>query len=255
MSHLEKKIKKMLNKTIICMKWGNRYGPEYVNRLYAAVKRNMKSEFRFICFTDDTSGLWNNYEHQPLPYISLPEKDRWTGWQKISVWQSPLLDIEGDVLFLDIDIVVTGSLDEMFDYYPNEYCVIENWTQPGKKIGNTSVFKFPVGKFAHVYDNLMNDKDRYLNEFRIEQQYISAMIPEQKFWLPEWCISFKHSCMPKFPSNWFIAPELPKDTKIVAFHGKPDPIDAMKGEWPAVWYKKIYKHVKPTEWIKQHWIG
>ena len=27
---------------VICMKWGTKYGPEYVNRLYGMVKRHLK---------------------------------------------------------------------------------------------------------------------------------------------------------------------------------------------------------------------
>lgn len=240
-------------KTVICMKWGTLYSPDYVNKLYSAVRRNVTGDLRFICFTDDRTNIIPQVECHDIPAITLPPRDFVTGWRKIAVWQAPLLDITGDVLFLDIDIVITGSLDELFDYCPNEYVVIENWTQMGQGIGNTSVFKFPVGKFSYVYDDLMKDTQKYLTQYRIEQQYISGKIPTQKFWKPEWVISFKHSCLPKFPMNLFKVPELPTDAKIVAFHGKPDPIDALCGKWPAVWYKKLYKQVKPTAWIGEHW--
>jgi hypothetical protein len=33
-------------KQIVCVKWGTLYGPEYVNRLYAMVKRNITGPFR-----------------------------------------------------------------------------------------------------------------------------------------------------------------------------------------------------------------
>ena len=39
------------------MKWGNKFPGEYVNRLYAMVSRNMNSEFRFICFTENSIGI------------------------------------------------------------------------------------------------------------------------------------------------------------------------------------------------------
>jgi len=240
-------------KTVICMKWGTLYSAEYVNRLYKSVKRNISGALRFICFTDDTTGIIDDVECHAIPEITLPAKDFVTGWRKIAVWQAPLLDLQGDVLFLDIDIVVTGSLDALFEYEPNEFVVIENWTQMGMGIGNTSVFKFPIGRFKHVYDDLMANTEHYLKEFRIEQQYISAKIPSQKFWKPEWVISFKHSCLPKFPKNLLKAPELPNNARIVAFHGKPDPIDALHGKWPAPWYKKFYKQVRPTAWIGEHW--
>ncbi len=34
---------------IICMKWGDKYGAEYVNKLYAMVKRNITIPFQFVC--------------------------------------------------------------------------------------------------------------------------------------------------------------------------------------------------------------
>jgi len=53
--------------------------------------------------------------------------------------------------------------------------------------------------------------------------------------------------------NFFKTPNLPRDTRIVAFTGKPDQDEAAIGVWPAPWYKKIYKFVKPTPWISEHW--
>ena len=31
-------------RTILCMKWGSKYGPEYINRLYAMVRRHLRGE-------------------------------------------------------------------------------------------------------------------------------------------------------------------------------------------------------------------
>ena len=42
---------------ILCMKWGTKYGPEYVNRLYAMVRRHLSGDFRFVCLTDDSTCL------------------------------------------------------------------------------------------------------------------------------------------------------------------------------------------------------
>jgi len=54
--------------------------------------------------------------------------------------------------------------------------------------------------------------------------------------------------------NFFKTPRLPKDTRIVAFTGKPDQDEAVKGRWPVKkWYKRLYKYVKPTPWIAEHW--
>ena len=42
---------------IICMKWGDKYGPEYVNRLYNMVSRHLTLDFQMVCLTDDSTGI------------------------------------------------------------------------------------------------------------------------------------------------------------------------------------------------------
>jgi hypothetical protein len=59
---------------IICMKWGDKFPSEYVNRLYAMVSRNLSIPFRFVCFTEDGSGIRNEVEIQPLPELDLSIK-------------------------------------------------------------------------------------------------------------------------------------------------------------------------------------
>ena len=48
---------KMTNTNCICIKWGTKYGAEYVNRLYAGLRRNLLSDLQFFCMTDDVAGL------------------------------------------------------------------------------------------------------------------------------------------------------------------------------------------------------
>lgn len=240
--------------TVICMKWGDRYDREYVNRLYSMVQRNTNRESRFICFSDDSKGYLPGIELFPLPEIEIPEFIRWKPWRKVSLWKSDLIDLSGNVLFLDLDVVVTGSIDDFFDYQPAcTFCVIENWTQTGARIGNTSVYRFTVGAHSYLYDHLVDNTDDVLSRYPNSQTYISREINEMVFWPREWCLGFKSSILPKWPMNFFIRPSLPPDVKIVAFPGKPDPAEARDGIWPAKWYKKIYKHVRPTPWIEEHW--
>jgi len=240
--------------TIICMKWGTRYGAEYVNRLYGAILRQTSRPTRLVCFTDDKSDIDKNIEVQPIPEINLPPDLVVTPWRKLAMWKYPLADLSGDVLFLDLDLVITGNLDAMFDYEPGRFCVIENWTQMGQNIGNTSAFRFPAGKYTHIFDKIQDDPEPILEKYRIEQLYISREIEDMVFWPKDWCVSFKHSLLPPWPLNFFKTPKLPKDTRIVAFTGKPDQDEAARGHWPVKnWIKKTYKYVRPTPWIDEHW--
>jgi hypothetical protein len=218
------------------------------------VRRNTKRETRLICFTDDAKGADPWVQTAPLPPINLPQREFTTPWRKLSLWQYPLLDLEGDVLFFDLDVVITGSIDDFFDYKPGRFCVAQNWTQPNERIGNTSIYRFPVGKMSQIYDTFNASPEAILARYRIEQQYISAESDDVVFFPPEWCLSFKHSLIPAWPLNFFIAPSLPPEAKVVAFHGKPDPDEARDGIWPvnSTW-KKFYKFVLPTPWISEHW--
>lgn len=243
-----------LVQTVICIKWGTRYGSDYVNRLYSMVMRNTKKETRFVCFTEDGTGIHDGVEIKPLPPINIPERVANRPWRKVSLWQDPLDDITGDVLFFDLDLVITGSIDEFFTFEPGKFAVIHNWTQPEKSVGNTSVYRFTVGQHKFIFDQFNEDPEKFLSQYRISQQYISDQIKDKVFWPKEWCVSFKHSLMPPWPLRFFKAPELPEETKVVAFTGKPDPEDAVIGKWPEKnILKKTYKHVKPTKWIAEHW--
>ena len=241
-------------KTIVSMKWGARYGAEYANRLHAMVRRNITGDVRFVCFTDDETGLDAGIEPKPLPEIELPERVRWLPWRKISLWRPDLGgDLEGDVLFLDLDVVITGPLDDFFTYEPGRICIIENWTQKGSGIGNTTAYRWKVGEHSEIYENFVADPEKVLGQFRASQQYVSACIPEKVYWPQDWCVSFKHSLLPPFPMNWFKTPPLPQNARLIAFTGHPDPDEALEGRWDAPAHKKIYKHVRPTRWIADHW--
>ncbi len=140
-----------MTQTIICIKWGTRYGVDYLNRLASMIKRNTKRPTRLVCFTEDPTGADPWVEIAPLPPINIPDRVAWTPWRKLSLWQYPLADLAGDVLFFDLDVVITGSIDEFFDFEPGRFCVAENWTQPNSGVGNTSLYRFPAGRMrAHL---------------------------------------------------------------------------------------------------------
>lgn len=240
--------------TVICAKWGTRYPAAYVNCLWAMIRRNTKRETRLVCYTDDPVGVHPDIATYPMPSFRLPEAKAQEPWRKVAFWQPQLEGISGDVLFVDLDVVVTGSIDEFFDFKPDAtFCVIENWTQMGSKIGNTSVYRFRVGAHAYIYETLIADPEGVTSRFPNSQTFISRTARSMEFWPAEWCVSFKHTLMPPWPLNFAMTAKLPPATKIVCFTGKPDPDEARDGNWPAPWYKKLYKHVRPTPWIAEHW--
>lgn len=239
---------------IVCMKWGDKYGPEYVNKLYSMVARNINGDFRFVCMTDDATGISDSVECMKCPVIDVPPPHNSRGWRKVTLWMDKLPGMSGDWLFLDLDIVITGSLDVFFEYLPEEsFIVMRNWTQPGKDIGNTSVYRFRVGSHPYLYDNLLANHDELISTYRNSQTYISRTIKRIVFWPDEWCILFKTHCVPGFPRRWWQRPVLPAGTHVIAFPGSPNPDEAAAGNWPGPVYKKIYKTIRPALWINEYW--
>ena len=246
-----------MTRYIVTLKWGNRYGSEYVNRLASAVRRHTKEPVTVMCFTDDASGIDPSVEIHPIPEIDLPPAEMVTGWRKLCLFR-PDLPIEGLGLFVDLDVVITGPLDAFFTFGDeHEIPIIHNWLPPHKTwfrpdpmIGNSSVFRWNLNHCTFVWDQFHQEKDWALANFRPPQSYLTHCIrPRMKFWPAEWVRSFKRHCRPVFPLNFLLTPSLPADARIIAFHGKPDPDEA------AVGYKgKRANHFsKPAPWIDEHW--
>ncbi len=128
---------------VLCMKWGTKYPADYVNTLYSMVARNLTREFRFVCLTEDATGLHDQVEVFPLPELSVDLAGPERGWNKLAVFAETLYDLKGKVLCLDLDLIITGSLDELFDY-PGEVMIIKDWI---KKMA-PAIRRFIVLKWA-----------------------------------------------------------------------------------------------------------
>lgn len=93
--------------TVACvLKSGGRYTPIWAQRLKAMVARNLTLPHRFICLSDaDVPGI----ETIPLRH----GWHRW--WSKIELFGPALQDCER-ALYLDLDTLPVGSLDEVALY-------------------------------------------------------------------------------------------------------------------------------------------
>jgi len=245
---------------VVCLKWGTMYGPEYVNRLFNMVSRHLTLPFRFICMTEFTEGLNGDIEVYPLPEFPEPPPEHaqyCSAWRKLALFQPGIAEMQGKVLFLDLDVLVMDNIDAFFSF-SNKLSIIENWYQPGQLVGQASVFCFDAGKPAALLDNYLREPLAVLKQYRTEQAYITGELGAEgvEFFPESWCLSFKKHCMPSGISRFFSsAVKQPKNVKILVFHGRPNPPDAIKGEWGKAlpWYKKWYKRVQASPWVAEHW--
>ena len=241
-------------KQIICMKWGKLYSADYVNRLYQMIARNITPPFKLYCLTDDPSGIVPEVQIRPCPYLDLPPRMRNGGWRKVSLWAPQVADLSGELLYLDLDIIITGSLDDFFTFQgQSDYMVMRNYTTMDRRIGNTSVFRFTVGSHPDVLERLMADPQPMQDTYSNSQTFISNTIKSMDFWPDGWIKQFKVHCLRPWPFRLFMQARQFKDAKIVVCTGHPTPDELATGHWEAPWYKKIYKTVPAVKWVQEAW--
>ena len=195
--------------TIVCMKWGDKFGAEYVNRLYGMIARNTSLPFKLICFTDNAKGITNEVECRPLPPMDLPPNIPERGWRKLSLFQKGIFDQGKEILFFDLDVVIVDTIDALLTYNQPFAITYDKKRSKRKLEGNSSVFRFKVDAFSDLYDNFVQNFESIRASHRHEQAYLSAWMHEKgllRFWPREWVASFKYDCAPPLWLSPFKAP-------------------------------------------------
>lgn len=202
------------------------------------------------CLTDDSSNLLAQIECFPIPALDLPEGIPERGWKKLTTFVADLHGLKGTALFLDIDVVIVGSLDEFFTY-PGDFLIIHDWKRPWRITGNSSVYRFEIGAHPDVLDTFRRTVEQVRATFRNEQAYLSDYIYKQgrlQYWPKEWCPSFKYHSIPAWPTNYWKEAIIPKGSKIVVFHGEVNPPDAQAGR-----RNRTLRYIRPVSWVSQYW--
>jgi hypothetical protein len=253
-------------KTIITMKWGNSFHPFYVNILYNAVKKNVTGPLRFVCITDDSGGIVPEVECFDIKDLELGLSFEGSGaWKKIGIYQEKLFDISGEVLFLDLDTIVTGSLDDFFDF-EGRFISLYSWPNwkvnfkmslglnAWKKRVGTGVFRFIVGDQVHLFDYFNRNPDKIKSLYANEERYVADYVHGSDFWPSNWILSFKRHLRQPILWDRFKQPlHPPADCKLVAFHGKPRP-HALVPDRNQNWSKITRGGRGAVNWVRQNWI-
>lgn len=217
---------------VVCLKWGTKYGPEYVNRLYRMVARHLHRPFRFHCLTEDPSGL--DAGIVPLPLTCAPGMSGW--WYKLSLFTPEFFGLRGQLLYLDLDVVIVGNIDFLHDA-PGDFVILRNWSR--NLMWNSSVMRFRTGAYARVWESFQVDAAGVMARCNGDQEWIFHCVPDAANWPVEKIVSYKKSLDSRaFPLLAKLGAErlglraparldtpLPDLAAIVVFHGKPDPED------------------------------
>jgi hypothetical protein len=249
----------------ICIKYGTLYGAEYVNNLFAGLQRYSKSDIRMICMTDDRTGIAPEVEILPLPqepfhsrmFKAMEKAPKQGRLQKVSVFRPGLIpDLEGPLMVFDLDVVITGNIDEMRDYAPGKMCMRLEWnTSKGvPTLGHGSVERFDPKAHGYLYDFMAQEPEAAVAlGGGSEQSYTSLCAQKHGDFEPfpsEWVASFKYDCRPQRPLNLFLEPRRPPQAKVLCFHGSPSIPEAIDG-----YRASLLRRTRPCPWLKTAWSG
>lgn len=211
----------MLN--VVCVRTGQKYNPDYVYKLKSMVSRHLKQEHNFYCITENPSQV-HGVDTIPAP-IQIADS-----WCKIGLFTSQLQKVKpGDrMLYLDLDVVVTGSLDDLIagklnnkkdeqgDKIPcQDLWIVKDWRDPF----NSSVMYWEHGQQGNIYASFKGVSD--IERLRGDQNLIAEVVPNAKTFKEGAVLSYKFDTVKTKP----------KDAKVVLFHGKPKMTDLPDVEW------------------------
>jgi len=248
---------------VVCAKWGSLYSGEYVNRLYRGVLRNSMRDVNFFCVTDDTTGIDRDIDCLGLKDFSFqsalvnaqkkaPKKNG--AYAKVAMFEPGLLPVSGPVLAFDLDVVISGSIDQLADFAPGHVAMAPPFANSSRRptLGEGSVIKFEPEHHGFLFSDIATETELMVRNSRgSEQSYTSRRAHARGLFSPfpkEWVVSFKHHCRPVRPFNNVIAPHKPKTAKVVCFHGRPNVDEARDG-----FASDFFHRTLPAPWIAQNW--
>ncbi len=253
----------MTERFILSMKYGRAYPADYVNVLYNACRKALKRPARFICLTDDATGLLPGMEVLPIPDIGLRPEDWFRGgvWPKISLFDAHFHGLRGRALFIDLDMVIVQDLDAFLDR-PGGLIgtnASPNWGKPGQTRDapefGSMIFAYDLGAEAHIAAAFRADPQGVMGRVRTEQGFVHQCSPEAAFWPAGWVASFKRSLRRPLGLDLVLPPKAPGGaTKVLAFHGRPRPIDLIRGR-PYFWDRFPHLGHGRVRWMADYWTG
>ena len=230
-------------KNVVCIKWGEKFGVEYVNKLYNAVQRNLSLKHRFICLTDDAEGIVAGVET-----FDIPRADLKICWNKLALFDRGIHNIEGQILFLDLDVVIVKPIDDLFLFQPeSKFVSIKEWVSvdyalPDMTPFNASAMRFDVGAYPFIVEDFYKERDVTLIEEIFFDEAASKLGQSEKVtyndlegfpprvfngdqeW--EYYMLYKNNVkVDYYPEGWLASYRYGFDSKarVIVFHGEPKP--------------------------------
>lgn len=237
--------------TVVCFKWKpsnplyrNQFAAATVNALQAGFRRNLSLAHRFVCITDNDSGidaetfpLWDDLADVPSPHGAREP----SCYRRLRLFDPAIYRHLGDrILWCDLDMVLTRDVTPLFER-PESLVLL-----------STDVANIPVNGSLVLFtpsehEDLWTEFDpatspsaaRRAGHYGSDQGWLGYQRPGAAKWMPgpggDGIYFFGQHMRAKGSAQ-----RLPQDARLVSFHGRGQP-----------WGE--YEQTLP--WVRQHYGG
>lgn len=199
------------------------FTPEWADKLYRGIARNMREPFRFVCLVDQ------EYEFQE-PIDAIPFLGNYRNMWCLLEALRPDID-ENQKLFMGLDTIIRGDITHIANYSPDFAMTRDPYYQKTRCSG---VMSFNNKTAGPIWEQFVHDSNR--DDFKMSGKWVSDMIwldknipecPLIQDIFPDQIQSYKVDIVRDGKSL--------EDARIVYFHGIPKP------------------HEMSDDWVKEHW--
>ena len=163
---------------IMCVKWGDKYSAEFVNKLFNMVEKNIcGTPFTFYCYTD------NGKDINPSVKIIPMQTDLTQYWPKLELFK---LFRQGTNIFFDLDVVILQPMERLLSVKTRTVSILysqwkEGFLLPHKKAKpenkyptqyNSSIMKWQDNQGDEIYNYFQKNKDMILFKYRGIDRYL-----------------------------------------------------------------------------------
>ncbi len=206
--------------SISCIKIGDKFDSQYVNKLYDMVR--LQSDAPFYCFTDDPTGVKQGVN---IVNIDVSEYELWynwwPAWYKIEMFVKPELRKYTRKIFFDLDVIIHGDISDILNHDADFALVYSTWKglpfkikYPKKSLFNSSVIVWKDA--SHVYEHFMKSPKDFVSKYAgTDDFYHNEKIKRTQ--LPHCIYSYRDGEKPN-QYNSFV---LRKHKSIALLHQKP----------------------------------
>lgn len=210
----------MAGLTICTWLWGTKYGTEHVDKLRVGVARNLREPHEFKVFSPPAEDMNLTEIKGCFARLRMFDPD----WQAAN-------GIDDRVVCMDLDLVVTGSLDGLFDR-EEPFTILQGVNSSNPCPFNGSLWMLHAGYRPDVWHEFSVDLAAKVpfHEFPDDQAWFADMMPDAGSFGPvDGVYAFQKRGWPKGEA-------LPSNARIVAFPGWRDPSQ----------YTRL-------DWVREHW--